>query len=339
MSARKYYTIGLFVVLMLTLVAVPGSTRAADGLREQAPIRLYAKALAGPIGNLSEKWGTTGAVLINGRCAVGRESVWSGDLLQAQSEALVILDSVGEVRLSRGTTARLGVTRDKVGDNDKGWVLIASLTAGELQVKLLKDAAAYLETRDSAFTTTAGAAFRAMIRDGRGVVNARAGNVSVEKPSRQERAFTIAPVQHGNALKVTTRHSISIRVQVLEDQKPVADVPVVFAIDAGGLGIGRLGIGTVSADTLTTPTDANGIASIPFEAGAKPGRAKISATILGTRVSWIGEVEVKGAAWNSTNTGILFGLLGAGAVGGGIAIAKAGGKKSIQIQPPQVQNP
>src|SRR5215471_16971204 len=167
MSARKYYTIGLFVVLMLTLVAVPGSTRAADGLREQAPIRLYAKALAGPIGNLSEKWGTTGAVLINGRCAVGRESVWSGDLLQAQSEALVILDSVGEVRLSRGTTARLGVTRDKVGDNDKGWVLIASLTAGELQVKLLKDAAAYLETRDSAFTTTAGAAFRAMIRDGR----------------------------------------------------------------------------------------------------------------------------------------------------------------------------
>jgi hypothetical protein len=78
---------------------------------------------------------------------------------------------------------------------------------------------------------------------------------------------------------------------------------------------------------------------IPFAAGAKPGKAKISATIQGTRVSWIGEIEVKGPTWTRKNTGILFGILAAGAVGGGIAIAKAGGRKSIQIQPPQVQNP
>jgi|SRR5215467_5526632 len=339
MLARKCYTIGLCFVLIGTLIAVPPrSTRAADVRGEQAPIRLYATASAGPIGSLCKNWGT-GAVTINGRRAADQESIWSGDLLQTETEARVILDSVGDVRFSRGTMARLSVTRDKAGENDNGWVLIASLTTGELQVKLLKDAAAYIETLDTSFTTTAGAAFRANIRDGHGVVNAGEGNVSVEKPSRQDRALTIAPVDHRNTLQVTTRHSISIRVQVMEDQKPVADVPVVFAVNADGLGVGRLGIGTVSADTLTTATDASGIARIPFEAGTKPGRAKIAATIQGTRVSWIGEVEVKGATWNSTNIGILFGILGAGAVGGGIALAKAGGKKSIQIQPPQVQNP
>src|SRR5215469_18336784 len=123
MSGRKYYTIGLCVVLVGTLIAVPRSTGAADDAFERAAIRLHATAMRGPIGSLSENW-VTGAVVINGRRAVGRETIWSGDLLQAESEARVILDSVGEVRFSRRTTARLGVTRDKAGENDDGRVLI-----------------------------------------------------------------------------------------------------------------------------------------------------------------------------------------------------------------------
>jgi len=337
MSGRKHCTIGLSIALAASSIAVPGSTHASDRGGEQAPIRLYATASTAPIGTVSVDLGATGPIKINGHRAVGEAPVWSGDLLQAQASARVTLDSVCNMRLSAGTTLRMAVARDRGGDNGNGRVLIASLIAGAMDVKLVKDAAAYVETRDSTFTMTAGTAFRAIIRDGAGEVEAKAGTVSMVKSAAQARALTIVPVDHGNTLKVTAKHSISIKVQVLEDQKPVADVPVVFAVDSGGVGVGRFGIGTVSADTLSTATNDKGIAIMPFEAGAKPGKAKVSATIQGTRVSWIGDVEVKGPTWNRTNVGILFGILGACAVGGGIAIAKVGGKESIQVQPPQVK--
>src|SRR5215216_2572446 len=79
-----------------------------------------------------------GTFLINGRRARGRETLWTGDMIQVSEDnsARALLDSVGEVLMKRGAVLRVATTTAARDDHTQGRVLVASLVRGEITVKL-----------------------------------------------------------------------------------------------------------------------------------------------------------------------------------------------------------
>lgn len=341
MTKKKVISFVLCGALLLTISLAPPSARADGAGGESRPIRLYATAYPGPIGTVATEALIDGALTINGRTAFDGQAVWSGDLVQSGSgsRASVSLDSIGQVTLSRGSSVRLATQALTHDDGARRFVLIASLNRGEMAVNLEPAASAYLRVANSTYSSSEGASFLASARRGFASIAVKAGNVKAEQQANQHE-YSIHPVGHESNITVPVHGATQIRVQVLEDGRPVSDVGVLFVLDTTGAVPGRLGVGTLTNTNLNVVTNANGIAALNFVAGDEAGTVPIVATIEGTRVSWSGTIRVKSHGGVSKNVGwTIAALLGAGAAAGIAYALSREDKGTLTVQPPEVKNP
>ena len=320
-------------------ILLPGSAR-ANNSGEDRPIRLYGTAYVGPIGMLSSDNLKHGSVWINGRAASAGQPVWSGDLVQSNAGARVSvsLDSIGAIRLAGGATVRLASRRLTRSDGSRPFTLIASLARGEISVDLEQTASAYLRAAGLEYACSQGAAFMATVREGRASIAVKSGEVRAE-PQAAQHQYTIRPVGHDSKIRVEAGHLTRLQVQVMEDDKPVPGVGVLFALDTSAAIIGLLGMGTLSGTTANVVTDADGMAAIQFVARDSSGTSPISATVEGTRVAWTGEIRV---TYNGDSRGSKWGYAviagAAAAIGIGWALTRSD-KDPLQAEPPIVKNP
>ncbi len=336
---HKLYLVISCLVLALIIGLLPKRAQADDGAADrEKPIRLYATAFVGPIGKVTENGLSRAGFAINGARQYGEQFIWAGDLLQAPADAslAVSLDLIGAVTLARGASVRLSTARTML-DNDKpGRALVASLINGNVDVRLEFGACAYIRACGSAYLSSEGASFSLAAKDGAAVVNARVGAVRVEQQTMQHQ-YSLHPVGHGTDISVRGGGLTYIRLQVIEDDRPVPGVPVLFALDpAVGKRLGTLGLGTMAGTTFLATTNADGIAAVPFTANHVKGTISISATVEGTRTSWTGQIKVTNESNASRNA--LIGLLISAGVGAGVAAALLSrDKDNITVLPPVVK--
>lgn len=287
---------GLFVVaIVITLTLNPILATASNHDFASPPI--------GDVDSIGEVW-------INGQAVGGTNRIWSGvQLIAPPAGALVSLFSIGDITLYGGAAVKLS-TRS-VGEP----VLVASVLGGEMLVSLKPNAGAYIEAAGGSFAAAEGARFRIGVKNGRPILETTEG--SVRSLPQAQRRYVVRPVGLGSTISVRARSTRQIQVQVTdENDKPVPDLPILFAL--GSRGIGSLGPGVTQRVTFTATTDSNGMASTTFTAGDNPGSDSISATVEGTRYSWIGQLTVTkagGGFWSAKNT-----LLVLGAAGGAAAM-------------------
>lgn len=339
---RSWIATCLCAIIFLSISLAPGSARAAIGSGEEdRPIRLFATASVGPIGWLASDALKQDSLMINSHKPVDGQPIWSGDLIQSAAGAKVCvpLDSIGKIGLAGGTTVRLAARHFTHSDGARGLTLIASLAQGEISVQLEHGANAYVRAAGSEYASSEGAAFIATVRQGSASIAVKSGEVRPEGQGAQHQ-YTIRPVGHGSNIRVHTGELQRLQVQVLEDEKPVPGVGVVFALDTSGAVIGVLGFGTLSGTTANVITDADGLASVQFVARDESGSSPISATVEGTRVAWTGEITVV-SRYNRSH-GSLWGIAviagAAAAAGIGYALTRDN-EDPIQAQPPVVKNP
>jgi hypothetical protein len=251
----------------------------------------------------------------------------------------VPLDSIGQIRLAGGTAVRVAARHFTHNDGVKGLTLIASLAQGEISVELEHGANAYVRAAGSEYASSEGAAFQATVRQGRASIAVKSGEVTSQGQGAQHQ-YTIRPVGHGSNIRVPAGELYRLQVQVLEDDKPVPDVGVLFALDTSGAVIGVLGLGTLSGTTANVLTDGDGMAAIQFVARNSSGSSPISATVEGTRVAWTGQITV--VTRRDRSHGSLWGIAviagAAAAAGIGYALTRDN-NDSLQAQPPVVKNP
>lgn len=334
MKMQRWVAIGLCAVVTLLSIAVapPAAQAEGPGAENDRPIRLYASASTGPIGVVRGN-----GVVINGRQAAAGHSIWSGDLLDSRSASRVSLESIGEITLMHGTTLRLATRHTTLGEDARGFTLIAALARGEIAVKLERVANAYLRVGRSEYASSEGAAFLASARGGLASVVVKTGEVREEAQTPQHQ-YTIRPVGHDSNIRVPTGGLRRIQLQVLEDDKPVPGVALMFALDTSGAVVGVLGLGTLSGTTANVVTDAEGMAAVQFVARDSSGSSPISATVEGTRVSWTGQIIVTSGGPSRSKGWAIAVMLGAGAAAG-IAYALTREDDSLDAQPPVVKSP
>ena len=336
MKMHRWVATGLCAVILLSVAVLPRSGRAdSPGADTDRPIRLYATASTGPIGVA----GGNGAFTVNGQAASAGQLVWSGDLLNSgsASRVSVSLESVGEITLARGTTVRLATRHTTFSEEVKGFTLIASLARGEIAVALERTASAYLRVGRSEYASSEGAEFLASAREGLATIAVKVGDVRSEGQSGQHQ-YTIRPVGHDSSIKVEAGGLRRIQLQVLEDDKPVPGVGLLFKLDTSGAVIGLLGLGTLTGTTANVVTDADGMAAVQFVARDSSGSSPISATVEGTRVSWTGQITVTSGGPSRSKGWAIAVMVGAAAAAG-IAYALTRDKSSLEAQPPIVKAP
>jgi hypothetical protein len=279
------------------------------------------------------------SVLINGHPAFAGQLVWSGDLLQSTTgtKVNVALESIGAMRLEGGTAVRLAVRHTSRDARVSGLTLIASLGRGEIFVELDRTANAYLRAAGSEYSCSDGAEFRATIREGRAFLEVKSGAVRAENQGAQHQ-YTIRPGGHGSNIRVEGGKLTRLQVQVMEDDKPVPGVGVLFALDTSQAIIGLLGMGTLTGTTANVVTDADGMAAVQFVARDSAGSGSISATVEGTRVAWIGEITVTTGRSSHVSPWAYL-VVGGAAAAAGIAWAVTRQEDDLKAQPPIVKSP
>jgi hypothetical protein len=216
--------------------------------------------------------------------------------------------------------------------------LIASLAQGEISVELDRAANAYLRAAGAEYASTEGAAFLASVREAGANISVRSGEIRTEGQGAQHQ-YTIRPLGHGSNIHVPAGGLQRLQVQVLEDDKPVPGVGVMFALDTSGAVVGLLGLGTLTGTTANVVTDADGIAAVQFVARDSSGSSPISATVEGTRVSWTGQITVT-TKTGPRNSFWAIAVVGGAAAAAGIGYALTRDKKpGLTAQPPIVKNP
>jgi hypothetical protein len=309
----KYSVATLCFTLLLALVALSMPKPVyADNRDEEQPIRLRAVAEMGPLGEVF----SLGTVALNGKTSIGRQPIWGSQLIQALSDngASVWVESFGTVTLKKGALVRLTKNTNANSDAANRGVLIASLISGDMNVKLREGVSAYVQACGSAYTSSNGAAFRITARAGEVIASASFGTLELQQPATQKRYF-VRPVGLGATTSVKARSTRQIQVQVTdENDRPVPDIPIIFAL--GSAGAGTLGSGATAAATTTAiQTNAQGIASVQFTAGANPAATEITATVENTRYSWTGTLNVaKVGFFTPLNTTLV--VVGAAAAAG-----------------------
>lgn len=317
-------------VLMLALAALPSSIAANDGGEVDRPVRLFATA-PGPAGFVS----SFGSVRMNGRPLLGTEALWGGELIEATSgsHAHVRMDSIGEIFVSGGV-ARISTT-DAVSTEPGGRKLVASVLSGEMRVKLDPNAGAFVQSRGKTFDAGHGSDFRVAVTRARSVLTTYSGTVAEQT---QQRRYILRPYDSGLNLSVRARSTRQIQVQVTdENDQPIPDIPIIFALATRGQAFGTLGSGSAAGSTSTVTTNAQGIAGTSFNAGADAGSSEVTATIEGTDIAITFNVSVlaKTGFWTTRNTLLILAAAGAGIA---IAIATSGGEEEFRpIPPPQVR--
>lgn len=323
MTRHRFLAVSIGLALSASLI--PNRTLAASRWEDQNPIRLYARATAGPIGVIHSLSGLS----INGRAAHGEQLIWGGELLGASNANIVVeLNPLGRVMLKSGAIAKISRARGAIDDNLGGDVLIASIVTGEIDVRL-GEAGAYVEASGSAFTASRGASFRVGARYGRAMLNTIKGTVN-ETQAAQPQYRIRPPVGQGGDISVKARATRQIQMQVTDEHdRPLPDVPVIFALGGGS---GSLGSGAAAGSTITVTTNAQGIATASFNAGPTTGPTSVTATVAGTNVSaTVGISTVAAGFLTGTTIGIIAGIAAAGAVATVVAVKKSQGNTTEPI--------
>jgi hypothetical protein len=341
MIKRKYVASLVCAILFLSTTLIPKLAHAASGnTNDDKPIYLHTAASEGPIGIITGSTLNRGALLINGQVARDKQMIWAGDLLQSSADVSVpvSIHSLGEVVLLKGSVVKFATSYTQ-SNIDSRAVLIASLICGSIRVALKEDACAYIEARGSRYVSNEGAIFDASVRDGKALINVKFGKVITERQESQHQ-YTIRPMGHGSSIEVPRGSLQQIKVQVTDNDQPVPDVAVLFTLDQLGVAIGQIGLGTLAGSRITIVTNADGIASVPFVAGNSKGTGAISATVEGTRTSWMGQLRVTSKSIGGSRSlwWTIAAIAGAGAAAG-ITYAVTRDKDSIQVKDPQVKNP
>jgi hypothetical protein len=314
---HKYSVTTLCFVLALALIAltVPKAIY-ADNRDDEKPIRLRANSGMSPLGEVY----SPGNVALNGKTSMGRQTIWGSELIQSLSDngASVSIESLGTVNLKKGAIVRLAKNTNANSDETNRGVLIASLVSGDITVKLQEGVSAYVQSCGSVYTSSNGAAFRVTAKEGQAIAVASFGTVELLEQTAQKKYF-VRPVGLGATTSVRARSTRQIQVQVTdENDKPVPDIPIIFAL--GTAGAGTLGSGAAAAATTASiQTNAQGIASIQFTAGPNAASTEITATVENTRYSWTGTLSVAKAVgfWTPLNTTLVV-VGAAAAVGTGV---------------------
>ena len=119
-------------------------------------------------------------------------------------------------------------------------------------MKLYEGACAYVEAAGSAVTAVEGANFRVALREGRAVVDPASGEVEVSSIIRSQDApdkIRVGELKADSAggyqfiesppvLDIIGRESRSLQTRVTgQNDKPIPDVPVIFALSSKSLGM------------------------------------------------------------------------------------------------------
>lgn len=319
----------LFLILLIVAGVTPKPAYGDSRIKFERSIR-------GPIGSID----SLGGLWINGQPSTGRGLIWGGEMIQSagDSNAIIALDGIGDIRLSGGSLVRIAASRSKNEDSRvERNCLVATLSSGEIYVSLDESASAYIQAAGSLFSASPGARFNAGIRGGRALVNADSGNLVAEEQVTQRR-YVVRPVGLGSSISVRARSTRQIQVQVTdENDKPVPDLPILFAL--GGRGVGQLASGSGAGSSATVTTDSQGFARVEFTAGDNPGSDSISATVEGTRYSWVGQLSVVRAGtgfWTVRNS-LLIAAAAAAAVAVPIIVTRDNREPIRAAPPPRVQ--
>ena len=96
------------------------------------------------------------------------------------------------------------------------------------------------------------------------------------------KTYNIRPASLNSIFQVGVNRTRNIQMLVTDEQnKPLADLPVRFTLK----GAGSLGATMFSSNSIEVRTDAKGIATIPYNAGATTGTTPITAEVPGTNVT------------------------------------------------------
>ena len=164
----KMMTLSLCLSLGLTQIVLPA---AAFARAEGATRSRVVKTSPAPIGSLDSK----GAVLINGRAAHGRQTVWNGELIQAAADApvSVALTALGQIKMTRGALVQVSKT-----GNANQQTLIASVYEGEAEIALAPAANAYLEAAGQVWVASGATLLKLSVNAGKPSLQALRGKVS-----------------------------------------------------------------------------------------------------------------------------------------------------------------
>lgn len=325
--SRVASAFSLIAALLASQSLIPAR---ADGDRDR-PIRLYANAGGGPVGSI-DAWSR---VAIDGRDTMGERLIWGGELIQARSGSVhVLIEGTARVSLARGAIVRLARTRNDF-DEGEGNVLVATIIAGSASIRLDERACAYVEAFGSAFVASRAARFRVDLQGEKVSLAVTSGTVDQAQTTPQ-RNYRIRPVGLGAALSVRARATRQIQVQVVdENDRPVRDVPVLFALGSGGGG--SFG-GAAAATSITVTTNAQGIATTTFTAGATPSSTSITATVPGTNASFTTSVTISAApVLSATTLTVLAAAGGAAAAGIAVGVTRNNKQQDITPLPPDVR--
>lgn len=337
MQRYRLPIMSLSIVLAMLFSLAPKSALAAnEDHDDERVVRLYATATTGPIGTINQFSNAT----VNNRSSFNQQYIWGGELVRASGRsARLSLDSIGEVTLKPGAIARLSTARATNGDGVSGRKLVASIITGEMIVILQENAEAYVEAYGSSFTASRGSSFRISPDDGGPRLETIKGEVNRQQSVQPK--YVIRPVaRQGSDLSVRARSTRQIQFQVTDEHdRPVPDVPVVLLLNGGG---GQLSAGAATGGTVTTTTNAQGVVTANFSAGASPTTGSVTATVAGTGVSATVGVTTTAAAGILTGTtlAIITGVVAAGAVATVVAVKKSGGDNNtvepVQALPPNI---
>lgn len=310
-----------------------------------------------PIGQVA----SLGVVKINGQPLTKQSLLWAHDLLEAPPgvSARVILPGVGRLRLDPG--ARVRVTSADVRPSPaSGPGLLAELHGGTVAVRLQPGVGACWIAGASSFLASPGADFRITVRPDGVSADAVTGEVSdlgrwavapqsavLQAAARLQdrqlkpgaRRYVIQPFNKDRipVYEVHARSSRQVQVRVTDEHdRPVPDLPVVFAL--GGK-VGSLKAAGVAGESVTTTTNAQGVATVSFTPSTPAGSAPVTASIPGTGASWTGTVSVLQAGfWTASAALPVLATAGAAAAVTAVTVANKG-KGGPKVAGPPVIKP
>jgi hypothetical protein len=339
----RYAAIASLLIIALMVGMTPCAARAdGDSSNADRPIRLYASAHFGPIGEVKDNSPAGSSVVINGRVAGSERMLWGGELIEAPRDRSirVSFDLIGQVTLERGAMVRFGTA---LGNPDQAGrhILIASLINGGVQIKLAEDAGAYVEAAGSGFTASPSAEFRVNADDGFASLKTIAGTVTATQQPVTQRRYILRPVAgQGASLSVAARSTRQVQIQVTdENDRPVPDIPLLFSL--GDPCLGSLGLGAGAGNLFREKTDNRGIASVPWIAGAARCAGSIEVKVEGTESSFTfqAQVTLRAGFFTVKKSLLIGGAAAAAGAGIGIAVANSGGNKDpiTPVPPPEVR--
>jgi hypothetical protein len=135
---------------------------------------------------------------------------------------------------------------------------------------------------------------------------------------------------------VRARSTRQVQIQVTDkDDKPVADVAVLFSL--GDPCLGTLGLGAGAGTDFREKTDNRGIAAVPLTAGAVRCLASLTATIEGTNTSVTLQYQINTRGFFTLRNSLLTAGAIAGAASVGIVYATRDEEDITPVPPPVVR--